>query len=717
MADGLRPRCTRRVAAPRRQQPRAGGRCGRCRRAPIEPVLAGEHAARCWRRPPAARPRRRSSRCSRGCSTEDWRGLTRALRLPAPGAAEQPARAARAATPAWSAGGSGCWHGDVGQPSGAGSCAEPPDMPADHARVARGDARLHAASTTQRWFAGRAGRRGRRGPRLRRRRPRLAPARRARAGQPARRPGAPADRPVGHRRQPRRAARLAAPATCRGPRRVVNPPGRAPADRPRSRSTTSAAWTTPPLVIARLHRGEKRLVFVDSRARVEELAAALRGRDVDDVRLARLARRSTSGGGPSRRSPRRATASSSPPPRWSSASTSATSTGSSRSTPRRTVAVVPAAARPHRPPRRHRPQRLFLATGDDALLRAAGLLLRWGRGLRRADRPAARRRCTSSPSSCWPSPCRSAASAATLWAEWLGEPFVLGPEAAAAAAEITDHLVAAGLPRRRRRHARHRRRGRGGPRPPALPGAALRLHLAAAVLRPPRPDRDRPRPRRDAPGPPAGRRRRRRRGAPPRRPQLGGSSTSTGRRRVVQVEPTDAPGVARWSGSGQPLGAAIARGIREVLLGSDPAGVTLSRRAGERLTHLRAEHPWVRPDATSLVTDGRGRPAGGRSPDGGPTSGSPSRRRPATGGRRRRRPHRHPRPRCHPAASSVGHLDRSRASIDLAPWVTAEAVDGLKFSECLPRGLATEVVTRRLADPESTNHVLGERLVGWRDAT
>ncbi len=33
-------------------------------------------------------------------------------------------------------------------------------------------------------------------------------------------------------------------------------------------------------VISRLHRGEKRLVFVDSRAKVEQLAAGLRGRDV-----------------------------------------------------------------------------------------------------------------------------------------------------------------------------------------------------------------------------------------------------------------------------------------------------------------------------------------------------------------------------------------------------------------------------------------------------
>jgi ATP-dependent Lhr-like helicase len=51
-------------------------------------------------------------------------------------------------------------------------------------------------------------------------------------------------------------------------------------------------------------------------------------------------------------------------------------------------------------------------------------------------------------------------------------------------------------------------------------------------------------------------------------------------RRVVQVEPADAPGVARWTGSGQPLGAVLARGIREVLTGRNP-DVEISQRAAD----------------------------------------------------------------------------------------------------------------------------------------
>ena len=37
----------------------------------------------------------------------------------------------------------------------------------------------------------------------------------------------------------------------------------------------------------------------------------------------------------------------------------------------------------------------------------------------------------------------------------------------------------------------------------------------------------------------------------------------------------------------------------------------------------------------------------------------------------------------------------------LAPWITAEAIDGLKFAECLPRIRATELVVSRLADRTS----------------
>ena len=84
-------------------------------------------------------------------------------------------------------------------------------------------------------------------------------------------------------------------------------------------------------MIASLHSGEKRLVFVDSRRQAEELGAALREHRHRNLHFALLAVSGRSAAAPKPLSPRPATPSSSQPRRWNSASTSATSTASFRS--------------------------------------------------------------------------------------------------------------------------------------------------------------------------------------------------------------------------------------------------------------------------------------------------------------------------------------------------------------------------------------------------
>ena len=131
-----------------------------------------------------------------------------AVRLPAQGAAEQPAAPA----------------GDLRRLAGPpgrdlarrrhrlGAAADPARSArraADHAGVAGSDAdqpQGRAPAAVRRP----AGHRGRRGARVRRRRPGLAPARRAGAADPGHRAAHPADRPVGDRRQSGRHAALAA---------------------------------------------------------------------------------------------------------------------------------------------------------------------------------------------------------------------------------------------------------------------------------------------------------------------------------------------------------------------------------------------------------------------------------------------------------------------------------------------------------------------------
>ena len=92
----------------------------------------------------------------------------------------------------------------------------------------------------------------------------------------------------------------------------------------------------------------------------------------------------------------------------------------------------------------------------------------------------------------------------------------------------------------------------------------------------------------------------------PRRLLLGGRSWHVTyidwTRRRCFVEPTDAGGKARWAGSGVAgLSYALTRAMRDVLLGTDPP-VALTRRAAARLAELRElESGVVHPDGTVIT--------------------------------------------------------------------------------------------------------------------
>jgi ATP-dependent Lhr-like helicase len=188
-------------------------------------------------------------------------------------------------------------------------------------------------------------------------------------------------------------------------------------------------------------------------------------------------------------------------------------------------------------------------------------------------------------------------------------------------------------------------------------------------------------------------------------------------RRIAHVEPTDAPGVARWTGGGQPLGAHVARGIRAVLTGDEPDGINLSTRATERLAQARADNWWTKPNATTIVTEPNGKTlwwtfAGWKAnlwlaaiaTTAGVRTGvtylddlaialDPS---------------------AEPSALHSALAEASTDAMVLAPWIIAEAIDGLKFSECLPRDRASEVVAARLTDGAAVSAVKGEPLVSAR---
>ena len=189
-------------------------------------------------------------------------------------------------------------------------------------------------------------------------------------------------------------------------------------------------------------------------------------------------------------------------------------------------------------------------------------------------------------------------------------------------------------------------------------------------------------------------------------------------RRIAYVEATEAPGRTRWKGEGQGLGF----GCRRPSSGSWPrtnvrALVPASHRADWR------DSPRVPLAGSGLIRracwPATARLSGGRS---------------AETGRTRRWRGNWPRKR----DSKVSHdsftltfesavrlqdVERAIEAIrqhDVAamrPVVDEAAIDGLKFSECLPIELATEMLERRLQDPEATRHILEEhvRFVAQRE--
>jgi ATP-dependent Lhr-like helicase len=80
------------------------------------------------------------------------------------------------------------------------------------------------------------------------------------------------------------------------------------------------------------------------------------------------------------------------------------------------------------------------------------------------------------------------------------------------------------------------------------------------------------------------------------------------RKRVAYVEPAKSGGRTRWLGSGPPVSRALAQAMRRVLLGRHDAGLHLSRRAATRLEELRDEHEWLAERGVQLVDDGDGSP-------------------------------------------------------------------------------------------------------------
>ncbi|MBY6413360.1 DEAD/DEAH box helicase [Rhodococcus sp. BP-252] len=167
-------------------------------------------------------------------------------------------------------------------------------------------------------------------------------------------------------------------------------------------------------------------------------------------------------------------------------------------------------------------------------------------------------------------------------------------------------------------------------------------------------------------------------------------------RRRCFVEPVDSGGRAKWSGLGGGVSFEIARGMRTVLLGSDPGGVTLTRRSVNVLMDLRTSYADA-VDADRLVLALPSESAGRWWTWAG-TAANRSLQASLPGLVDPRQRFDEQSLRLLPGVT-VAEVSNALASPEWRPpEVNRNAVTGLKFSAALPPGLAESTVAERLGD-------------------
>ena len=477
------------------------------------------------------------------------------------------------------------------------------------------------------------------------------------------------------------------------PRRVIAPaePGIADAE-----VTLDSVGTTEnaALVISRLHQGEKRLVFCDSRSRVEDLAAELRQREVETY---------VSHSSVGREERARAEAAFAAGSSCVIVSTSTLELGIDVGDLDRVIqidapwTVASFLQRLGRTGRRVGSQRncLFLTTSDDTFLRAAGLLELWGRGYIEPVRPPA------SPFHVLAQQLMALALqqggiGVESWWSWIGADARLRRDAARGHREDREHMLTAGIlwedsgllwfGREGERAfgfqnfmelfsvftsdpmiaVRHGRRHLGEV---DVATFAMRHQEVPVLL-------------------------------------LAGHSWVVTHidwdDRIAYVEPAQEKGKSRWLGSGQALHYELCQAIRRVLTGTTPPG-TLSRRAEAMLDQLRQEYDFVDAERSVILRDAMGTSwwtFGGLQANAAIAAGLRASGIPAEkpdNFRIRMQD-------CDSRAleQAIGQLDPA----SLATPIEQKAIDDLKFSACLPPDLAVRELAERLTDRKGIEAVL-----------
>jgi ATP-dependent Lhr-like helicase len=178
-------------------------------------------------------------------------------------------------------------------------------------------------------------------------------------------------------------------------------------------------------------------------------------------------------------------------------------------------------------------------------------------------------------------------------------------------------------------------------------------------------------------------------------------------RQVAYVEATEVQGRSRWKGERPGIGFQLCQSIQHLLATHDH-GERWSQRARQKIEAVRAEFRWLHADGTVVVSDQKGGAEWWTFAGTGANATLAHELAQAT--------HSH----IHHDSFSVtfephvsfNTLEHALAELRtrdvklLRPVVDDHAIEGLKFSECLPHDLALEMLSTRLCDPAATSSVL-----------
>lgn len=176
------------------------------------------------------------------------------------------------------------------------------------------------------------------------------------------------------------------------------------------------------------------------------------------------------------------------------------------------------------------------------------------------------------------------------------------------------------------------------------------------------------------------------------------------KRRVAHVEPTEERGRSRWLGEGQMLSYRLCQSIRRLLAGEGQAPYW-SSRATSCVEELRSEYAWASPEATSIVRHPSGEVRWWTFGGGIANALLADHLRTQTDARGDNFAVRFP---ATSALDSIVELISAIVVEDVHPVPNASAIENMKFTECLSPELAAEVFCARFNDADAVEKIVRE---------